>query len=48
MRETYYVKCNRMRARARSKAMSLKCYRGGLRLRDGVDAVDSAMAGPRS
>ena len=48
MRETYYVKCNRMRARARRPCGWTRCHWGGLRLRGGVDAVDATMAGPRS
>ena len=51
MRETNYVKCNRMRARARSKAMWLNSVSLGRFDVAGwgtVDAVDAAMAGPRS
>ena len=42
VRETYYVKCNRMRARARRPCGWTQCHWGGLRLRGGVDAVDAA------
>jgi hypothetical protein len=52
VRETYYVKCNRMRARARSKAVWLNSVLLGrfevAAMRGGVDAVDAAMVGPRS